>query len=115
MYINAQELLYLVGAICLLWITGFLCWALYETARMMRKANEVVTETQERLHEIENFVDDIVDKVSSLSSYFGILSNMGGKVMGMLGKHNDDEEEDELPRVRRKLRRAKKQLLDDEM
>ena len=108
MYIDAQQLLYLVGAICLLWVTGFLCWALYETARLMRKANEVVTETQDRLHEIETFVDDIVDKVSSLSSYFGILSSVGGKVMGMIG---DREEE---PPARKKLRRLKKQLMDEE-
>ncbi|MCC6563727.1 hypothetical protein IT087_02440 [Candidatus Uhrbacteria bacterium] len=111
MYINAQELLYLVGAICLLWITGFLCWALYETARMMRKANEVVTETQDRLHEIEDFVDDVVDKLTSFGSYFGALSNVSSKVMGMLGHHDEEEE----IRPRKKLRRAKRQLLDDEM
>lgn len=108
MYIDAQQLLYLVGAICLLWVTGFLCWALYETARLMRKANEVVTETQDRLHEIETFVDDIVDKVSSFSSYFGILSSLGGKAMGMLG-----DRDEERP-ARKKLRRLKKQLMDEE-
>jgi len=115
MYINAQDLLYLVGAICLLWITGFLCWALFETARLMRKANEVVTETQDRLHEVEVFVDDIVEKVSSVSSYLGILSNVGGKVMGMLGHHKDREEEVEEISPRKKLRRLKKRILDDEI
>lgn len=109
MYINAEELLYLVGAICLLWVTGFLCWALYETARLMRKANEVVTETQDRLHEIEDFVDDLVDKATTFGSYFGALSNVGGKVLGMLGNREEDE-----PRSRKKLRRLKKQLMDEE-
>lgn len=108
MYIDAQQLLYLVGAICLLWVTGFLCWALFETARLMRKANEVVTETQDKLHEVEDFVDEIVDKVSSLSSYLGMLSGVGGKVMGMLGHADEDD------RPRKRLRRLKKQLMDEE-
>lgn len=115
MYINAQDLLFLVGAICLLWVSGFLCWALYETARLMRKANEVVTETQDRLHEIESFVDDVTEKVTSLSSYFDILSNVGGKVMGMLGHHKEREEDTEEISPRKKLRRLKKQILDDEV
>jgi hypothetical protein len=115
MYINAQDLLYLVGAICLLWITGFLCWALFETARLMRKANEVVTETQDRLHEIEAFVDDTVDKISSLSSYFDIFSSFAGKAMGMLGHRKDRDEDAEEISPRKKLRRLKKRILDDEV
>lgn len=112
MYINPQDLLYVVGTICLLWITGFLCWALYETARLMRRANDVVAETQDKLHEVEDFVDDVVDKVSSLSSYLGVISNVGSKVAGLLGHRS--EEEEVVMRPKRKLRRFKKQLLDDE-
>lgn len=86
MYINPQDLLYVVGTICLLWVTGFLCWALYETARFMRQANGLLAELQEKFEMVETFVDDIIDKVSSLTGYLDVLSGVGETVMGFLGR-----------------------------
>ncbi len=109
MYINPQDLLYVVATICLLWITGFLCWALYETARLMRQSNEVVTDVREKVEAIEEFVDQAIDKVTSLSSYLGVLSSAGGKMMGMLNRGADDDDE-EPRRPRKKARKLLKEL-----
>jgi hypothetical protein len=111
MYINPQDLLYVVATICLLWITGFLCWALYETARLMRQSNEVVSDVREKVEAVEEFVDDAMDKVSSLSSYLGVLSSAGGKVMGMLNRGADDDDEPRRPR--KKARKLLKELEDE--
>ncbi len=86
MYIDPQGLLYVVGAICLLWVSGFLCWALYETARFMRQANGLLEEVQERVEMVEAFVDDLIEKASALTGYLDILMNVGDTVAGFLGR-----------------------------
>ena len=103
MYINPQDMLYVVASICLIWVSGFLCWALYETARLMRQSNEVVTDVREKVEAVEAYVDEAMDKLSSLSSYLGVITKAGESVMHMIGgtrrrsprrlsRHDEDEE-----------------------
>jgi len=42
--VSTQDLFFLVLAIATGWIAVFLCWALYEVARMLHQANAVVSE-----------------------------------------------------------------------
>jgi hypothetical protein len=86
MYIHPQDLLYVVATICLLWVAGFLCWALYETASFMRRANGLLEEIQDKVEMVEAFVDDIVDKATTLTGYLDILTGIGDTVAGFLGR-----------------------------
>ncbi len=101
MYINPQDLLYVVASICLLWITGFLCWALYETARFMRQSNMVVTNVRAKVEAVEEFVEDMTEKVSSLSSYMGAITGVGEKIMHMLSRGSDEDNETPRHKARR--------------
>jgi len=98
MYINPQDMLYVVATICLIWVSGFLCWALYETARLMRQSNEVVTDVREKVEAVEEFVDEAMDKVTNLSSYVGMLTRAGESMLGMLGSRHAEADEDIRPR-----------------
>ena len=112
MYINPQDLLYVVATICLLWITGFLCWALYETARFMRQSNKVVSDVRAKVTAVEEFVDDMTAKLTSLSSYLGVVTAAGEKIMHMISRGAGDDEEEETPR--HKTRRLPKTESEDE-
>lgn len=90
MYIDPQGLLYIVGAISLLWVTGFLCWALYETARFMRRANGLLEEIQEKVDMVEAFVDDVIEKVSALARYLDVVMNVGETIAGFLGRGREE-------------------------
>lgn len=46
---TTQDLFYLIGAISLVLITVFLCWALYEIARLGKQVNEVMQETRDKI------------------------------------------------------------------
>ena len=100
MYINPQDMLYVVATICLIWVSGFLCWALYETARLMRQSNEVVTDVREKVEAVEEFVDDAMEKVTNLSSYAGVITRAGEHFLGKL--RHDEAEEDVRPRKKHK-------------
>ncbi|HVM90299.1 MAG TPA: hypothetical protein VMU11_00165 [Verrucomicrobiae bacterium] len=114
MYINPQDLLAIIASVCLVVVSGFLCWALYETARLMRQSNEVVTETREKITAVETFVDELVEKASSLSSYMGMLTKAGETILGMIGSARDREADEDItpPKKRHKLAKAAEEDLE---
>jgi hypothetical protein len=107
MYINPQDMLAIIASICLVVVSGFLCWALFETARFMRQSNEVVTETREKITAVEGFIDELVEKATSLSSYMGMLTKAGESILGMIGSARDREsDEDVMPKKKHRLAKA---------
>jgi hypothetical protein len=103
-------MLYVVASICLIWVSGFLCWALYETARLMRQSNEVVTDVREKVEAVEAYVDEAIDKISSLSSYAGMLSRAGESVLGLIGGRRSHDED--MPR--RKTKRISRRIVEED-
>ncbi len=76
--LTSLDVLYMVGASCLLVVSVFLAWALYELARLIRQTNDVVEDTRE--------------KVSSVSHYLGFIADTGKQLMTFL--HRRDERTD---------------------
>jgi len=58
---TSQDLFYLVLAFCVLWLTVFLCWALYYMIRMLKQTNQ--------------FLEDVKQKIERVSSLFGFLKS----------------------------------------
>ncbi len=76
--LTSQELLYLIGTICLLFVSGFLCWALYEIARLVHQANQVMDDTREKISRFERAVVMIGEKLGASAQYLGFIAE-GGK------------------------------------
>ncbi|MBI4138734.1 hypothetical protein HY479_01125 [Candidatus Uhrbacteria bacterium] len=92
---STLDLLYLVLAVMVGWVTLFLCWALFELARLLRQANEVVTDARTKASRLEN-------AIRHSASYLGILAAGGKAFLSMFNlrqatkkrrKKTDDEEE----------------------
>ncbi len=79
-----QELLYLIGSICLLFVAGFLCWVLYEIARLVRQANTMVSHTRTQIEKIETVAVGAIEKLSNASSYLGFLAEGGKQIFSMV-------------------------------
>lgn len=73
---SSQELLYLVIAICLVWFTVFLCWLLYQAARVLQNANRVVESLAHKLELINDAVQYMRSKVDGVSKNMGVVSSM---------------------------------------
>jgi hypothetical protein len=102
---TSQDLFFLILAIVTGGIGIFLCWALYEVARMLRQANEVVTETRERMTRIENAVTHLKEKLETSFSYFGAVAEGGKALLSFL---KSKQETKEAPK------RRKSKLFDEE-
>ena len=74
MIASSQDLLFLVLAFCALWITIFLCWALYYLIAILRDAKWAVAETREKVEQAGRLIDTIEEKVHSSGTYFGLIA-----------------------------------------
>lgn len=88
---DPKTILYLVGAVSIFGVSGFLCWVLAEIARLIHQANDVVAETREKLSRFEKIVLDIGEKMDSVSRYLGFIAEGGNKVLSFLHKREDDK------------------------
>lgn len=87
--VSTLDLLYLTLAIAALWIAVFLCWGLYELARLLHQANMMVSDTREKMSRIEKTIMAIKEKIESSVNYLGILAEGGKAVLSMLHKRED--------------------------
>ncbi len=70
---NSQDVLLLVSAICLLAVTFFLCWLLYEAARLLQQTNQLVEETRNKITAVENMISGFGEKLANLTQYVGFI------------------------------------------
>lgn len=95
---SSQDFLYIVLAICIVWFTVFLCWLLYQAARVLRNANKVVEGLMRQLEVISGAVEFIRHKMDGLSSGMGVVSSLATSlvekyVSGKLAKKFDDDDD----------------------
>ncbi len=109
MYGSSQDLLYIVLSICIVWFTVFLCWLLYQAARVLRNANRIVENVTDKLELISEAVGFMRNKVDGISTSMGAMGRLVASlvekvVIGKLQKKMDEEEEGDKPerRTRRK-------------
>jgi len=73
---SSQDLLYIVLSLCILWFTVFLCWALYQAARVLRNANNVIENISNKLELLTEAMEFIRKKVDHVSGHMGMVSSM---------------------------------------
>ena len=76
MFATSKDLLFIVLSLCILWFTVFLCWLIYQAARVLKNANEIIENLTHKLELISEAVSFIRGKVDHLSSSMGTVSGM---------------------------------------
>lgn len=76
MFSSSQDLLYIILSLSILWFTVFLCWLLYQAARVLKNANEIIEDLTQKLELIGNAIDFIGKKIEGISSSAGVVSKM---------------------------------------
>lgn len=92
---SSQDLLYIVLSLSILWFTVFLCWLLYQAARVLKNANDIVETLTQKLEMISDAVDFIKQKVDKMSGHMGVVGNMASGLVEkfVLGKISDNLED----------------------
>ena len=88
---SSQDLLYIVLSLSILWFTIFLCWLLYQAARALKNANDIIENVSQKLELISEGVQFMRDKVDSMSSHMGVIGKVASGLVEkfVMGKLND--------------------------
>ncbi len=78
------DIFYIVLAFCALWLTAALFWLVWQVATMLRNINEVVNESREVMHKVEDALTGIRQKFESATSSLGIVVQIAAKGMEYL-------------------------------
>jgi uncharacterized protein YoxC len=82
---SSKDILYLVIAFCVLWVTVFLCWMLYYVARILKNANQIVEEFRSRLQVLTEAIDYMRGKIENIHSLLAMASGgMGSALKSMV-------------------------------
>ncbi|MSR85219.1 hypothetical protein EXS71_02150 [Candidatus Uhrbacteria bacterium] len=93
MYISPHDLLYFAGAISLVLVTIFFCWVLYEIARLIKQANDMVGDTRKKIERVENAIALIGEKLGMSAQYLSLIAAGGKQLLSFLYKRSEKEEE----------------------
>lgn len=87
--ISTLEILWIVLAFCALWMTAFVCWAIYHIAMVARNIHLVLDEAKQALHQIENAITGVKEKMEHHATLLDPLIALAGQAIKNL-KHKDD-------------------------
>lgn len=98
---NAQDVYYFVLAVVALVVGGFLSWALYELAMLLKQGNEVTQRIRDGVADVEESILDVKDRLESSLRVVSMLTEGGKAILGtLMNRSVDDDEEEERPRRR---------------
>jgi len=63
------DLFTLVGTICIVWLAVFLCWAIFEIARLVRQINQIVSGTRQQIARLEHGLEQLSEKFKAAGPY----------------------------------------------
>lgn len=78
---TSKDLLNIVIALAVLWLTVFLCWMIYYMAMILKRVNEVMEKVTGTLDAITGFFTKAKDKISSIGTTLATAMELGKKVV----------------------------------
>jgi len=109
MFETPQDLLYIILSFCVLWFTVFLCWLLYQAARVLKNANDIIENLTNKLELIADAVEFIRAKVDTVTDHMGSVSKfVSGTVGSIFMKKMTNAFEEKLEGEKEIKKRVKK-------
>lgn len=70
---TSKDILYLVIAFCVLWLTVFLCWLLFYFISIVGNVRKVIKSIQDKVEKIEAVIDLLKEKIEHSATYLGLI------------------------------------------
>ena len=90
MFETSRDLLNIVIALCLLWLTIFIAWFIYYLVMIMRQAFKTVKEMRSRLHKIDELIKTLKEKIEHSSSYLMLIGEGIKKLVEVIKSYSDN-------------------------
>ena len=106
---TSKDILFLVIAFCVLWITVFLCWMFYYVTRILKNANAIAEEFRSRLQILTEAINYVRGKVENIHS---LLNTAGGSMAGVMKDMVSKKAKDWINKGSNKMNSAAKDAVD---
>jgi len=75
---TSQDLFYVVLSFCVLWLTIFLCWALYYVIRLLKQTNDFIVDVKTRIATVHSLFNSLKTKIigEGLKGLFALISRV---------------------------------------
>ncbi|HPI67139.1 MAG TPA: hypothetical protein PKZ16_01155 [bacterium] len=110
MLATSKDLLYLVLAFCVLWVTVFFCWLLYYFISIVGGMRKIVKSVESKIEKIDRLIDLFKDKIENSTNYLFMMVESVGKLMDYLKnkkKEFMEEDEEEIKKQKKNTKKAK--------
>lgn len=72
---EASDILLIVIAFCVLWVTAFICWFIYHLAMMLKAVNDVLQEVRWSIEKVEQALQGMKTKVEKSSGHLSKMAS----------------------------------------
>ncbi len=107
---TSKDVLFIVLAFCVLWLTVFISWLLFYLIKVFRSASKTIDKTQETIKMIDDFVNSLKEKITKSTSHLLLLGELAKQGMSFMDKrmHSNSDDDNQESRPKRKKRATKK-------
>lgn len=98
---TSLDLLYIVIAFCILWLTIFTCWWLFYIVMIIRRVYQITKTIKEKLKLIDELTQNAKNKLEHASMYIDLAAQGIGKIVGHI-KNKKTEQETVPPKARKR-------------
>jgi hypothetical protein len=78
---EAKELFFIVLAFCVLWLTVFMCWGIYQFSVFVKRANDLLAELRHQVERVERAINGVKSKFDAGTMHLGSLVDHFKKTM----------------------------------
>jgi len=93
---NPSDILYIILAFCALWITAFVCWLIWQVARIIKNVNNVMREARETMGKIEGALNAIRQKFETVSGTAAVFAEGIKKIVDYAIDRRGEKKEEEM-------------------
>ncbi len=99
---TSKDLLYVVIAFCILWITVFICWLLYYFISIIGNVRGIVKSVKEKIDKVDELLNLVKEKVEHSATYLALMVEGVGKLIDYLKERKSKGEEESTKKSRGK-------------
>lgn len=99
---TSKDVLYIVLALCALWLTVFLCWVIYYVAMLLKQAYDFTKGARQTLIKFEALVDLVKSKLERSGSHLMLLVESVGQLTQYVIKRRADAEPETKSKKKKK-------------
>lgn len=79
---TSKDILFIVLAVAVLWVTIFFCWLLYYFVAIMREVKGSLRDARDKMRHIDEALHSVKDKLERSVSIFTILGETAKQLVG---------------------------------